>query len=71
MCDCREEIDKKLAEHNGRLATGFSMSRNGGELDLVLLMQVEKINAKSRKKPPAVIPTFCPFCGEKLMKDAA
>lgn len=70
MCTCHADIDAKLEPLNGKLATGFIFHR-GGQADLSLLMQVEKIDTRSRKKPPHVLPTFCPFCGEKLKREAA
>ena len=70
MCTCHADVDAKLESQNGRLATGFIFHR-GGEAELCLLMQIEKIKKGSRKKPPHVIPTFCPFCGEKLCAEAA
>jgi hypothetical protein len=63
MCGCRKQIDEKLAPLNGRLATGFTVQN--GTMPLTLLMQVEKINPRG-KKPPHVLPTFCPFCGERI-----
>jgi hypothetical protein len=63
MCDCHTKIDEKLKPLNGRLATGFNVTPNG--IEMTLLMQVEKINARG-KKPPHVLPTFCPFCGTKV-----
>lgn len=63
MCTCHSDIDAKLAPLNGRLATGFTATDHA--LGLTMLLQVEKINSRG-KKPPQVLPTFCPFCGEKL-----
>lgn len=65
MCDCFTRINEKLSPSNGRLATGFVFHR-GGEAELSMLVQTEKIDTRSRKKPPHVLPTFCPFCGTKL-----
>lgn len=67
MCDCRKRIDEKLASLNGKLATGFCFTPRGSA-QLTLLMQVEKIKPRG-KKPPHVLPTFCPFCGEKIKAD--
>jgi hypothetical protein len=68
MCECHARIDEKLKPLNGKLATGFStFSDRFGPTGLVLtlLLQVEKINSRG-KKPPHVLPTFCPFCGVKI-----
>lgn len=62
MCDCVEQINTQLAEKNGRLemVIGFG----NGALSSHLHIGVEKIN-KRGQRPPLVIPTYCPFCGEK------
>jgi hypothetical protein len=65
MCTCHADIDTKLEPLNGKLATGFQLVRDEREMVLTLLMQVEKINPRG-KKPPHVLPTYCPFCGDKL-----
>ncbi len=68
MCDCHAKIDAKLAPLNGKLATAFTFKERGSgkrsSAGLTLLMWVEKI-APRGKKPPHVMPTFCPFCGKK------
>lgn len=69
MCTCHAEMDAKLEPLNGKLATGFTVRQSDGgisTMDLVLLMQVEKIVPRG-KRPPHVIPTFCPFCGKRLI----
>lgn len=68
MCRCHAEMDEKLEPLNGRLATAFAIrSREAGAtMREHLMVQVEKINSRG-KKPPLAIPTFCPFCGEKLI----
>lgn len=74
MCTCHADVNAKLKPLNGRLATGFTYRDGDGEtkpcMDITLLMQVEKIVSRGRK-PPLVLPTFCPFCGEKLISTKA
>lgn len=66
MCTCLAQINAKLKPSNGRLATGFTVP----DMHTHILIQVEKI-APRGKRPPLVLPTFCPFCGEKLEPEAA
>ncbi len=61
--NCIKELDAKLADHNGRIATGFRLSQDLSELSLTILVGTEKIDKAKRKPIPPVIATFCPFCG--------
>ena len=63
MCNCIEEIDKKLAEagHNTKLETTWNFMTGM----VYVKIGVEKADPKNRKKPALAIPTFCPFCGER------
>lgn len=58
-CDCVAEMDKVLAEHNGVVCTTMF----GDPLRVAI--RVEKFADKVRKRPPVVIASYCPFCGEK------
>jgi hypothetical protein len=62
MCDCLSRINESLKEHNTKLATGFCLSLDLSETDLLPILQTEKIG---RGRKVLVIPTFCPFCGTK------
>jgi len=68
MCNCIAEFDAKLKDHNGKIAQAILMRDD--KLIARLLVQTEKLDAKKRKPVPAVVATFCPFCGERLA-DAA
>lgn len=69
MCNCATEINAELAQRNGRLVNGFSLGK--GEMEFFpVMIEVEKMNTRG-KKPPRVLASFCPFCGEKYRKDAA
>lgn len=63
MCNCMEEIDKKLLEagHNTRL--GWTMNAETGVAYVGI--RTEKVDPKNRKQPIAAIPTFCPWCAER------
>lgn len=64
VCDCIDTMNNVLAEKNGRLVQGFSYVRGEGRLELLpVFIETEKIDSK-KKKPPAVVANFCPFCGE-------
>ena len=65
MCDCRTRMNERLKPSNARLASAFMVS--GGKLGAAPpMIEVEKIDPKSRKKIPSVLATYCPFCGEKF-----
>lgn len=65
MCDCIKKFDEKLVEHNGRLAMAMQVTETLG-LRARLLIATEKIDKTKRKPVPAVMASFCPFCGEKM-----
>lgn len=57
-CNCISEVNAKLSESNGELLMTFwPVSRP--------LLETQKLDTKKRVRPPLVVPTFCPFCGEK------
>lgn len=69
MCDCREAVNKRLAISNARIAVGFQYrhdERDIARMDLAAPMIVlEKVDGKQRGKPPTLLSTCCPFCGER------
>lgn len=67
MCDCRTRVDGHLKDRNARLVVGFIAT--GSTLDLSPpLIAIEKINPRG-KKPPHLVASYCPFCGEHLTKE--
>lgn len=63
MCECATQMNNLLAEKNGKLVQGFSYTSGQGRIDLIpVFVEVEKVDTK-KKKPPAVVASFCPFCG--------
>lgn len=56
-CNCIEKVDAKLAEHNVALVTSLF-----GEPKCAV--EVYKVDAKKRGKPPVMMASYCPFCGE-------
>jgi hypothetical protein len=61
MCGCIQHIDELLKPHNTRL--GLTLMFVGDPLPSIVTEQLEKGRGKPRAK--AMIPSFCPFCGEK------
>lgn len=61
MCDCITTVDKLLAERNARLEVTLNLSNGKAYPKL----GVEKLEKRNRAKPPLMIPTYCPFCGER------
>lgn len=71
MCDCRAKLDEKLKAHNGRIAMAILLPAEGSNaLRARVLVQTEKLDTKKRKAVPAVMASYCPFCGEHIA-DAA
>ena len=62
MCECRSIIDTNLKPSNARLAFGFMVSDTMNVSPPMIAL--EKINPKG-KKPPILVATYCPFCGDK------
>lgn len=67
FCRCIGKITKVLAKQNVRLSLAFVLSRSGKKWEEAAVVAVERIptTPPTRKKPPALIATFCPFCGVK------
>lgn len=71
MCDCSTNMNVELAKSNGRLATGFFLDNRKMKV-LPPMIAVEQIEAgRGKKKPPAVLATFCPFCGGRIESEDA
>ena len=66
-CNCIEEMDAKLADHNTKLGVTFGFGRDGSSYTLPHIM-TEKIEKRVRKGPALAIASFCPFCGERYAK---
>ena len=64
-CGCVKKVNEQLAAQNGRLAVGFSVTRDNRMITR-LIIGTEKVSSGVRKKPPIVSATFCPFCGTKF-----
>ncbi len=69
MCDCEKELNKVLAEKNGRLAVALQITETM-DLRSRLCIATEKIDKTKRKPLPTVVANYCPFCGEILADDS-
>lgn len=72
MCDCIAKLDEKLKPYNGKIALAILLPAEGSDaLRSRVLVQTEKLDpGKRSKKLPAVMASYCPFCGEHVA-DAA
>lgn len=64
-CNCIDTMDALLGEHNTRLVVTFGFPRDGRPAYTWPKIQTEKVETRKRVGPVLMIPTFCPFCGER------
>lgn len=64
-CNCIEEMDAKLGEHNTKMGVIFGFPRDGRPMFVRPFIMTEKIERRKRVGPLLAVPTFCPFCGER------
>lgn len=69
-CNCIEEVDKKLASENLKLAC-VGLASQDGVLDTIITLETEWVNRNSaprgRKNTPSLMfASFCPFCGKSI-----
>lgn len=71
MCECIAKLDERLKNYNGKIALAILLPAEGSnKLRSRVLVQTEKLDTKKRKVVPAVMASYCPFCGEHVA-DAA
>jgi hypothetical protein len=63
-CKCFERFNAKYKEFNGEL--NYNMLDNPPR---VLLATLQIKTGRGQKKPPHVVASYCPFCGEKYEGD--
>ena len=65
MCDCIEEVEKRLADRglNTKITLPDFVLNNGAYRPKLV---VEKVDKNVRKKPIDIFVSFCPFCGIEL-----
>lgn len=67
MCECMTKMNEKLKPHNGKIALAILLPAEGSNaLRSRMLVQTEPLDAAKRKKVPAVMASYCPFCGEHV-----
>lgn len=64
MCNCIETMNKTLEDHNCKITRAVQLTNALG-LVARTVVQTEKLDKTKRKKPPVVMATYCPFCGER------
>lgn len=65
MCDCITRLNEHLKPHNTRLTEVSMFNMKTGTCRQSLTIGSQKIG-RSRAKAKVVLPTFCPFCGERV-----
>lgn len=68
-CNCLNEMDALLAEHNTKLGVTMGFPRDGKPAYSLPHIHTEKVEKRQRKGPALAIPTFCPFCGTKYVAE--
>lgn len=58
-CNCAEEVDAKLAQHNTRLLRALCFRPPGERL----MIETERVERKRGARKVSMFPSFCPFCG--------
>lgn len=67
-CNCIHEINAMLAQRNTCLGLTFGFPPPGSTLTEVSqrpILMTEKIVARKKGRAAIMVPTFCPFCGER------
>lgn len=72
-CECFDQVNAQLAEHNTRLVRSMRWTRahtclpgDGTRIDFEfgnVILATEKLDTKKRGRPMPVIAAYCPFCG--------
>jgi len=65
MCECREKVNKLLAEHNATLHEVSVINMKTGKVRQSIAIQTERLYREKKYKKQTMIPTFCPFCGDR------
>lgn len=65
MCNCIETVNAKLAPEH-RLDATLAIMPGQVAKPLIGLRRCDRGSLETRRnKPSFMVPTFCPFCGEK------
>lgn len=89
MCDCRDEIEKKIVENYSiqhpeateikSSLKGYGFGMRGDRIiarplmpfEITASLPLKKGGRKNKKISGSMFFSFCPFCGEKIMKEDA
>jgi hypothetical protein len=63
MCNCIDQANAKLLEHNTKIEPMFGMLP--GRMHEVIGTRTVKVNKSKRGNAKTILATFCPFCGNK------
>jgi len=70
MCDCVAKVNEQLADHNTVLeeVAVVSMTKPGMRSSMLITTSRLRTSTQNerRSKVKKVMPSFCPFCGEKI-----
>ena len=61
MCDCIARVNDQLIAKNAQLPIGINFTKGTGDI----IIRLDKIESKKKLLSSFIVPTFCPFCGEK------
>jgi hypothetical protein len=64
-CECVENVNEKMAEagQNQRIAASFGLRE--GHFVARAVIETERVDSKRRNRPPRLVATYCPFCGQE------
>jgi len=65
MCNCIEEANKALAEHNTAIAPAMTVNTETMKTGVRITIPTKKVSSKG-KRPMTVFATYCPLCGVKI-----
>jgi hypothetical protein len=69
MCDCVAKVNERLAEKNTVLSEALVVSRSRPGSRMSLVIKTERLDPQVKgSKVITVMPSFCPFCGDKISR---
>jgi hypothetical protein len=64
-CNCLDDFNERLKEHNTKIDVTFGFPRDGSPAFIRPTILTSKIEPRKRVGPAIAVPTFCPFCGNR------
>jgi hypothetical protein len=72
MCECVAKVNEQLTEKNLTLREVSLINMTMGKVRQSLVLPVERLRSdEPRSKTKHIIPSYCPFCGERYQREAA